>query len=125
MNVSLKPPPRWILSRGTKPVSYTHLPPGFSAMAPALMALAFPLMGNRLVLNLLQSLDAVFIPDRLNMFGLTGSEALRVYGVLTGMALPFILFPSAITNSLSVMLLPAVAEAQALGNSARIRRRCV
>ena len=97
-------------------------PSGFSAMAPALMALAFPLMGNRLVLNLLQSLEAVFIPDRLNMFGLTGSEALSVYGVLTGMALPFILFPSAITNSLSVMLLPAVAEAQALGNGARIRR---
>ena len=49
-------------------------------------------------------------------------RALSVYGVLTGMALPFILFPSAITNSLSVMLLPAVAEAQALGNGARIRR---
>ncbi len=107
---------------GPSPDPAGDRPPGFSAMAPALMALAFPLMGNRLVLNLLQSLEAVFIPDRLNMFGLTGSEALSVYGVLTGMALPFILFPSAITNSLSVMLLPAVAEAQALGNSARIRR---
>lgn len=29
------------------------------------------------------------------------------------MALPFVLFPSAITNSLAVVLLPAVSEAQA------------
>ena len=52
--------------------------------------------------------------------GLTNSEALSVYGVLTSMALPFILFPSAITNSMAVLLLPTVAEAQADGNEARI-----
>lgn len=38
------------------------------------------------------------------------------------MALPFILFPSAITNSLAVILLPTVSEAQALGNQGRIQR---
>lgn len=42
------------------------------------------------------------------------SQSLGTYGVLTGMALPCILFPSAITNSVSTMLLPAVAEIQAL-----------
>ena len=45
-----------------------------------------------------------------------------MYGVLTGMALPFIYFPSAITNSLSVVLLPTVAEAQAQENTARIEK---
>ena len=53
-------------------------------------------------------------------FGLTNSEALSIYGVLTSMALPFILFPSAITNSMAVLLLPTVAQAQADGNEGRI-----
>lgn len=94
----------------------------FLLTASALMALALPLMGSRLILNILQSLEAIFIPNRLTVWGLSGPEALSVYGILTGMALPFILFPSAITNSLAVMLLPSVAEAQAAGDGARIRR---
>lgn len=92
---------------------------GFSSLFP-LMALSLPLMGNRLVLNLLGSAEAVWIPSRLMAFGLTNSEALSVYGVLTSMALPFIFFPSAITNSMAVLLLPSVAQAQADGNEERI-----
>ena len=94
----------------------------FAALAAPLMAMALPLMGNRLILNFLQSLEAIFVPSRLVLSGLSPEEALSLYGSLTGMALPFIYFPSAITNSLAVVLLPAVSEAQAAGNRARIRR---
>ena len=38
------------------------------------------------------------------------------------MAMPMLFFPSAITNSIAVMLLPSVAEDQARGQTARIRR---
>ena len=38
------------------------------------------------------------------------------------MALPLILFPSAITNALSTVLLPSVAENQALGKRETIRK---
>lgn len=89
----------------------------FSACALPLIALALPLMGNRLVLNLLASAEAVWIPASLKLSGLSSSDAFSVYGVLTGMALPFILFPSAITNSMAVLLLPGVARAQAEGRS--------
>ena len=96
------------------------IPLSFGATAAPLMALALPLMGNRLILNVLGSAEAIWIPNRLMSSGLTNSEALSVYGVLTSMALPFILFHSAITNSMAVLLLPTVAEAQADGNEARI-----
>ena len=96
------------------------IPLSFGATAAPLMALALTLMGNRLILNVLGSAEAIWIPNRLMSSGLTNSEALSVYGVLTSMALPFILFPSAITNSMAVLLLPTVAEAQADGNEARI-----
>ena len=92
----------------------------FRAAAAPLMALALPLMGNRLILNVLGSAEAIWIPNKLMSFGLSNSEALSIYGVLTSMALPFILFPSAITNSMAVLLLPTVAQAQADGNEARI-----
>lgn len=94
----------------------------FLRMAGPLMAMAVPLMGNRLILNCLQSLEAIFVPNRLIAFGLSHSDALSMYGVLTGMALPFIFFPSAVTNSLAVVLLPTVAEAQAQDNSSRIEK---
>ena len=50
------------------------------------------------------------------------AEALSIYGILTGMALPLIFFPSAITNAVSTVLLPSVAESQALGNRNAIRK---
>lgn len=87
-----------------------------------LLRLAVPLSANRLVLNLLQSVEAVYIPNRLMAYGLNNADALGVYGVLTGMSLPLILFPSAITNSISVLLLPIVAEADAGGNNSAVRR---
>lgn len=85
-----------------------------------LMTLALPLMGNRLILNLLAGAEAVWIPNRLQMSGLSDAESFSVYGILTGMALPFILFPSAITNSIAVLLLPSVAKDQAEGRTESI-----
>lgn len=87
-----------------------------------LLRLAVPLSANRLVLNLLQSVEAIYIPNRLMAYGLSNADALSVYGVLTGMSLPLILFPSAITNSISVLLLPIVSEADASGDQAAVRR---
>lgn len=87
-----------------------------------LLQLAVPLSANRLILNLLQSVEAIYIPNRLMAYGLSNADALGVYGVLTGMSLPLILFPSAITNSISVLLLPVVSEADASGNQAAVRR---
>lgn len=87
-----------------------------------LTSMAVPLSANRFILSVLQSAEAILIPSRLQLFGMTNSQALSIYGVLTGMAMPFILFPSTLTNSVSVMLLPIVAEAQSTDNSSQISR---
>ena len=62
-----------------------------------LFRLSVPLTANRILLNLLQSIEAISIPKALTTYGSSRSEALSLYGVLTGMALPCILFPSALT----------------------------
>ena len=88
---------------------------------PKLLTLTIPLTANRLVISLLHSFETVLIPFTLQKSGLSTAEALSIYGILSGMAMPFILFPSAITNSLAVLLLPTVSEAQATGNTKKIQ----
>lgn len=87
-----------------------------------LMTLAIPLSLNRVIINFLQSLEAIFIPNRLMDYGYDNAAALSVYGILTGMALPLLLFPGAITNSICVLLLPLVSEADAGGNKRAIKK---
>lgn len=77
-----------------------------------LLQLSLPLTASRVLINVMQSVESIAIPLKLQSYGLDASSALSIYGIFSGMALPCILFPSAITNALSSMLLPAVAEFQ-------------
>lgn len=86
-----------------------------------LLTLSVTLTSTKLILAILHSVEAIFIPAALRKYGCSPAEALSIYGILSGMVLPFILFPSTITNSIAVMLLPAVAESQAEGNKKQIR----
>jgi len=52
--------------------------------------MAVPLTSNRIVLNLFAGFENVMLPNRLLAFGYTQSEALSVYGILTGMAMSVI-----------------------------------
>lgn len=84
--------------------------------------MAAPLSANRLFLSLLQSVEAMLIPIKLRSFGYTATEALSHYGVLTGMSLPLVMFPSAITGAISMLLIPTVSEAHTLNNRSEIAR---
>lgn len=87
-----------------------------------LLGMVIPLTANRIVLNLLQSVESVSIPAGLRGYGYDNATALSVYGVLTGMAFPMIFFPNALTGSVSVMLLPMISESYAKGDDEGIRR---
>lgn len=81
-----------------------------------LLGMALPLTANRIVLNILQSIEAVSIPRKLLLYGYDTTTALSVYGVLTGMAMPMIFFPNALTSSVAVLLLPTISENHAKGD---------
>lgn len=87
-----------------------------------ILLMALPLTANRLVLNILQSIESVSIPAKLKLYGYDSATALSVYGVLTGMAMPFIFFPNALTNSISVLLLPMISENYALGDMKAVKK---
>lgn len=111
-----------LIHRQPAPIPYAPSKGSYTAITAKLLALAIPLSFNRIVINLLQSIEAVYIPEKLQSYGYDTATALSVYGVLTGMALPLVLFPNALTGSISLMLLPIVSEADATGNKQAVRR---
>lgn len=93
---------------------------GKRTISKNILSLSIPLSTNRLIINILHSIESVLIPTMLRRYGLTLSESLISYGILNGMSMPFIMFPTAIINALSVLLLPTVSEAQAMENNSLI-----
>ncbi|MBO5373149.1 MAG: polysaccharide biosynthesis protein [Lachnospiraceae bacterium] len=87
-----------------------------------LLLYAIPLSTNRLTLTLFSSFESILIPSRLRLFGYTQTDALSIYGVLTGMALSAVLFPTVFTNSISVMILPTISEADSRGDYKKIHQ---
>lgn len=71
---------------------------------------SLPVAFNHFCLTIVSSVETILIPFMLKIFCGDHTRALEMYGTLTGMALPFLFFPAAVTNSLSVMLMPAVSS---------------
>ncbi len=72
--------------------------------------LALPISLGGLVLPLIQTLDAVTVPGRLQLAGYTVSRSSQLYGQLTGAATTLINLPTVLTVSLASSLVPAVSR---------------
>lgn len=86
-----------------------------------LLTSSVPLTLSRVLTSLLGSIETLLIPLQLRLSGFSGTEALRIYGVLAGMALPLLLFPTTFVSPFCAMLLPVTAEAQAAGQTRLLR----
>ncbi len=89
-------------------------------MIRPIYTMAYPLTMTRVILGILHSLEASAVPFFLKRYGLSHSEALSLYGILTAMAMPFIMFPATFTNAICQMLIPTIAQADSVGNKERI-----
>lgn len=85
------------------------------------LRISMPLSGSKLIVALLGSAESVLIPPILCQYGYSMEDALALYGILTGVVLPFILFPGTITNSMSVLLLPAISRASGTNQNDHVR----
>ncbi len=94
---------------------------GTGSVFQTLLWLAATLTATKLFVSILHSIESLLLPAMLRKFGCSSGDALSIYGVLTGMSLSFIFFPSTITNSFAVMLLPSIADAHARKDVNKIR----
>ena len=98
---------------------------GEQGLARAILKLSVPVTMSRLLGSAIGVIEASLIPLRLQMSGMSRTAAVRYFGQLTGMALPLILFPTALTVSLSTNLIPAIAEASSRKDSDLIHKYIV
>ncbi|WP_425801982.1 stage V sporulation protein B [Desulfitobacterium sp. Sab5] len=78
-----------------------------------LFTLSSPVTAGRLISTGLSSLDAMLIPQRLQIAGYTAREATTLFGQLGGSAFTLLTFPSVFTFALATSLVPAISEASA------------
>jgi len=105
-------------SKGSEPTGL-----GYLACVRRLGTLALPVCLGGLVLPLMQGIDAVVVPQRLQLAGYDVSGATALYGELTGMAGPLINLTGVVTTALAASLVPAVSTALGRGDSLLLKRR--
>lgn len=69
-----------------------------------------PITSVRASGSFINSAIAVLLPMMLVKTGVSKSEALQLFGVVSGMALPILFIPSTVIGSLSLVLVPQLAE---------------
>ncbi|NLP37346.1 MAG: polysaccharide biosynthesis protein [Firmicutes bacterium] len=95
----------------------------FWGAAKSIFALAVPITLGSLVMPLINLVDLIFVPQRLQAAGIIKSEATALYGQLTGMAAPLVHIPTILTVALAISLVPAISEALALGRKRLLQGR--
>lgn len=76
-----------------------------------LLSSSLPITAMRTSSSLLNSLVAVLMPFLLvKMCGMSDSEAVALYGVAAGMAVPILFIPSSLIGSIAVVLAPELSE---------------
>lgn len=84
--------------------------------------IAFPLSVTALLNNAIGSAGSVLMPRRLRLAGLTEAEAMAELGVVSGMASPLVLLPTALIGSVITALMPVLSDAYANGRTGALRR---
>lgn len=87
-----------------------------------LLGITVPVTLSACLRSGLLSLQHILIPRGLKQSGASWAAALASYGVIQGMVLPVVLFPSAFISSFSGLLVPEVAESHARGDDDRVAR---
>ncbi|HZG87012.1 stage V sporulation protein B [Paenibacillus sp.] len=95
----------------------------FAASLRELLRIALPVTGSRLVGSASYFLESVMTVKALAIAGVAVAAATAQYGSLQGMVIPVLLLPGVLTYSLSVSLVPTLAEAAARGDRAQIHMR--
>ncbi len=87
-----------------------------------LLKLSLPVTFSRLLGSLVAVVEAILIPLRLQSSGLTRFASIQLFGKLTGMVLPLIFFPTALSLSLATNLVPVVAQSKAAHDVLTVRQ---
>ncbi|MBK3493412.1 polysaccharide biosynthesis protein [Viridibacillus sp. YIM B01967] len=85
--------------------------------------IALPSTGSRIFGTFTWFLEPIVFLKALTLAGMTAAVATKLYGVISGVLIPLLLFPAFVPYALSVVLIPAVSDAVARGNQRLLKDR--
>lgn len=85
------------------------------------LKMSLPLTCNRMSHILLSSISSMIIPSRLALSDLSYHQSLSIYGIISGMVMPFIYIPFTLGSALVVNLIPSISQEISLKNYKTIK----
>ncbi|MDR1927725.1 MAG: oligosaccharide flippase family protein, partial [Oscillospiraceae bacterium] len=86
----------------------------------ALLHIAGPDAAGTCARSILLTTEHLLIPRGFQASGRSSEEAVRIYGIIHGMTLPVLLYPSAVLSSLASLLVPELSQLRVQGQTQRI-----
>ena len=87
-----------------------------------LTRISLPITSGRYLNTALRTAENVLVPKNLARYPHSGVGALSQFGMIKGMALPILFFPSTLLNSVSTLLIPEIGEAVAKNMNSTVKR---
>lgn len=87
-----------------------------------LLPIALPVTANACLRSGLSAAENSLIPSGLRKYGSSSSEALAQYGIISGMSMTVLVFPSVFIIPFAVLVVPEIAEAVVLGHKGAVKR---
>ena len=88
----------------------------------SLLRIAGPEAAGACARSVLLTTEHLLIPRGFQASGRSNEEAMRIYGVVQGMTLPVLLYPSAVLSSLAALLVPEFSQLRVQGKTEQINR---
>lgn len=89
----------------------------------AVYGLAIPITLSRVVNSMMITLEAILIPQRLQVAGFSWRQATEIYGHLAGIASMLVGLPTILTVSLATTMIPAISDAAARQRLTLLKQR--
>lgn len=86
-----------------------------------ILHISLPISSGRYLNTALRTGENILVPKCLAKYRFSGDSALSQFGMIKGMALPILFFPSTLLNSISTLLIPEMSEAAATGKKWLVR----
>lgn len=87
-----------------------------------MMGICLPIAFSSYVRSALVTVKQVMIPSGLEKSGLTCDEAIAQYGLVGGMVMPVLMFPSVLLSAVSTLLIPEISEKHIQHKQGQIQR---
>lgn len=84
------------------------------------LTVAGPIALNKYLNTSLRTFENMLVPDCLMSFSASREKSLAQFGMLKGMAMPILFFPSSLLTAFSTLLIPEMSEAKILGQEKKV-----